>query len=48
MFIAILDNLSAYVQLFKTLHFLNIIIFCPFSTNKQKNIYMIDFFPLEN
>lgn len=47
MFIAILDNLSAYVQLFKTLHFLNIIIFCPFSTNKQKK-NMIDFFPLEN
>lgn len=38
MFIAILDNLFAYVLLFKSLHFLNIIIFCPFSTNKQKNI----------
>ena len=42
-FVAILDNLFAYVQLFKTSYFPNKIIFCSFSTNNQKN--MIDSFP---
>ena len=44
-FVVILDNLFTYVQLFKTSHFLNKIIFCSFSTNNQKN--MIDSFPLK-